>query len=228
MQPLRVKGQAFRSVLAALAKLEGKAVYERTVEQLPEAFVNDWRAGAIVSGGWYPVEWYAALYETASKVAGKPMGRPLGRESARADLTGVYRFVTLVLSPESLVARTPKVFSLAFEGAEAEALEARKGYVCIEYRKCAGFTAQIWDDVMAGTEMVIELAGGTDIRGKILAGGGRNPTMKAAFEWTPWLSTPGSSGPRRRADCRTCPSARPPCPPRRSSTWPSRDCSSAA
>lgn len=171
-------------MLAALTKLEGKGVYEQTVMELPAPLADAWTSGAIVAGGWYPVEWYAALYAAASKAAGKPMGRLLGRESARADLSGVYRFFTFILSPESLVARTPKFFAMVFKGAEAEAVDVRRGYVCIEFRKCDGFTAQIWDDVLAGTEMVVELAGGTDIRSKILAGGGRSPSMKVEVEWT--------------------------------------------
>ena len=171
-------------MLGALAKLEGHAVQARAIEALPEDFREAWRSGAIVAGGWYPIEWYAALYDAASQAAGKPMGRALGRESARADLSGVYRFITLELSPESLVARTPRVFGLVFEGAEAEALEARRGYVCVEYRKCLGFTPEIWDDVVAGTEMVIERGGGRDIRSRVLTGGGRQTAMKAEFSWT--------------------------------------------
>ncbi len=180
---LRVKGQAFRSVLAALSKLEGREVHDRVMDVLPDEISKALRSGAIVAGGWYSIEWYAALYDAASQICGRPMGRELGRESARADLSGVYRFFTFILSPESLVARAPKIFAMVFEGAEAQAFDARRGHIGVEYGNCAGFTPDIWDDVRAGTEMIIERSGGKDVRSRVLAGGGNASMMRAEFDW---------------------------------------------
>jgi hypothetical protein len=180
---LRVKGQALRSVLAALAKIEGNDAHDRAIAALPDDVSTALRSGAIVAGGWYPIEWYAAIYDAASRVAGRPMGRELGRESARADLSGIFRFFTFILSPESIVARAPRIFAMVFEGATGSAYDVRPGHIGIEYRNCVGFTPDIWEDVRAGTEMILERSGAKNVGSRVAAGGGHAPTMRAEFDW---------------------------------------------
>jgi hypothetical protein len=69
---LRVKGQAFRSVLAALAKLEGHETHDRVIDALPTELSRALQSGAIVAGGWYSIAWYAALYDAASQICRRP------------------------------------------------------------------------------------------------------------------------------------------------------------
>lgn len=88
----RVKGVAFRSVFGSLATLRGKPTQQAALELMTEELRNGFVYGAIVSGGWYPIDWYKQLFRAIreSSGEGKELVHEIGRQCTRDDMAGIY------------------------------------------------------------------------------------------------------------------------------------------
>lgn len=83
----RVKGVAFRSVFAGLGKLRGEAAQFACMASPGEELRNGFTYGAIVSGGWYSIDWYKELFRAirSSSGEGKELLHEIGRECSCVD-----------------------------------------------------------------------------------------------------------------------------------------------
>lgn len=178
----RCKGLVFDSTLELLGTKYGAAAVNAVKARLPEPLRSSVTAGAMVKGGWYPLDWYDALHVAAQEVTGRgaDLAREIGRESTRHDLSkGVYRVFLKIVWPDLVLQKAPLIFNRYFEEGEmaVEPVEAQpfqvdgRKTVSATFRGCTGFTESIWQDVFGGCEGALLAAGARDVTVTLSAGG---------------------------------------------------------
>jgi hypothetical protein len=173
----KVKGVAFRSVLAALEELRGRAVVERVLGRLSA----DDRSSIefrVVNTGWYPIELYRALFAAIVVEAGEgeAIVRAIGAAAVRRDVTGVYRLMFKILSPESVLSLASKLFGFYYDTGAVTIVERRARYARSEYKGCRGFGEHMWIELLGSSEEMLRIGGATNVRGRIVRGG-RGPRV---------------------------------------------------
>ena len=170
----KVKGVTLRSALQALERLRGKAIYDATVAAMPSDLAEAVRYRTIIASKWYPIEWYCAVHAAMMTATheGERLIRDVERDAARADMTGVYSIAFKLLSPQTLINLSSRLFSTYYDTGSVETLEARKGYVRIRWSGCTGFNRTIWVGIVASCEYMLELAGAKNVRVYLRYGGG--------------------------------------------------------
>jgi len=159
----RVRGQAFRSLLAALSSVSVDV--EAVVQRLP-ADVATLLNGDVRGTGWYPVASYGLLHQAALDVTGKPtsFSREIGQQAKRLDGRGVFQFVLRFVSPESLIRHADRVLGLYVDGPMIDvsliADAAGKRRARVHITNAAGYTEPIWQDHYGSMEAMVALSGG--------------------------------------------------------------------
>jgi hypothetical protein len=116
--------------------------------------------------------------------AGPELSRQLGYESVKDDLSGVYRIFILVVSPQFLLARAPRLFGNYYDTGAMHVLEAEPGRGRARWSGCAGFDHGLWQDVLGGCEAALVAAGAQDLTLTVTAGGGdADHTMDIEGRW---------------------------------------------
>src|SRR5579872_40853 len=143
----RVKGLAFRSTIEALRSLRGDASVAATFDELAGPFGELVRFGGLSASAWYPLAAYRDLMAAIRRAthSGPELLRAIGRQASLADFRGVYRFVAFVLSPQRLITKAPRAWSLYFDSGRLEVSEAREGMASARYLGCDGFDRNIWE-----------------------------------------------------------------------------------
>jgi hypothetical protein len=183
----QVKGIAFRSVLRALEQLRGAPTVEAAVALLPPDLASAIRYGTLIAASWYPIEWYRELFRAIIRTAGNSdtVVRDIGREAARLDMTGIYRAAFKLLSPQALFGLSARLFSNYYDTGSVNIVESRKGYAHARWTNCEGFDRNLWLEVVAASEMYLELAGATQVRIHIVSGGGQTDDhAEVQAHWT--------------------------------------------
>jgi hypothetical protein len=170
----QVKGIAFRSVIRSLEKLRGESAVESALNAMPEELAQSLRYGKIVASGWYPIEWYRHMYAAILSTTGEGerLVYDLGRESAYMDITGVYKAVFKLLSPQVVFSLSARLFSNYYTVGTVTIVESRKGFVQTSWSGCTDFDRYFWVDILASTEVYLELAGAKNVRIRVVSGGG--------------------------------------------------------
>jgi hypothetical protein len=182
---VRIKGQSFIGFLATLREVKGEQTVRDVVKRLPPELSAALGSGEMTSMGWYPIEWYAGLHSAARAVAGDGVSREVGRAAARKDINTIYRFVLKFLSPETLLKQSAKVFALFCDGGKCTVTSAGKGSARILYSECPGACKGMWDNVIGGTEVIVEICGGKNVMGRAVTGGSDgDASLLAQFTWS--------------------------------------------
>lgn len=170
----RIRGIAFRSMLASLRRLKGESVFSKVVDSLPEELARTARHDRFIVGSWYPLSDYADFLHTAERVAaaGPELARTLGHASVMQDFRGIYRVLTAVLSPQFLLKRASAFFNRYYDTGTLHIPEAGAGYMLAHYRGCRGFDRTLWMDVIGGSAGLLEACGAEQVVVDIVAGGG--------------------------------------------------------
>ncbi len=181
---LRVKGQAIVGFERTLAELRGPDAMEALSPHLSSELIEVLRHREVLSVGWYPVEWYAALHAAARRVHGAAVSRDIGRAATRRDVTTLYRFILRFLSPPTLVNQIHRIFGMAVDGGEVTVEENQAGTARIRFDGCPGSNRGIWEDMLGTMESLIELCGGRDCSARVVAGGNDGDTaMTCVLTW---------------------------------------------
>ena len=183
----KVKGVTLRSAMRALEHLRGKALCEAATKAMPGEVGDALRYGTILASRWYPISFYRDLHSgiVSATNEGDRIIRELEREAARGDMTGVYSIAFKLLSPQTLISLSSRLFSTYYDTGSVQALDARKGYVRMRWSGCTGFSRTIWVGIFASCEMMLELAGGKNVRMHVRAGGGQDDDFaEAEAYWT--------------------------------------------
>jgi hypothetical protein len=183
----RVKGVAFRSVFASLGKLRGKAAQQAVLARCSEELKNGFTYGAIVSGGWYPIDWYKQLFRSirSSTGEGKELVHEIGRQCTRDDMSGVYSMLAKLISPQSLFSLSQRVFSNYYSVGKVQVLESRSGYTHARWTDCHQFDENMWTEILGSCVQLLEIGGAQNVRARILVGGqDGSDGMDAAAHWS--------------------------------------------
>jgi hypothetical protein len=195
---VRAKGITFGSLLSSLERLRGPDAVAATYRELTPEIASALRLGAVVTTGWYPIEWYRALHAAVSRACpgeGSELARKLGREGSIQQFRGIHRLLLRVISSELLVSQAPKIFRMFFDGGEVAMAEVGTGLGVIEFSGWHGFDRSIWNDVVGGMEGFLVARRAVDIRHRVLRGGGSDGSLKVEYRWS--MSAGLFSGDRR-------------------------------
>ncbi len=181
----KTKGLQFRSFMRALRSLRGELAAEATLAELRKELREALQYGTFVTSGWYPVEWYAELHAAAQRATreGVELARAVSKAGIQEDFRGVYRLVTLALSPQAIFRWAPKVVSLYYDTGMLAIDTAAKGVVRGRFVGFEGFDRNLWEDMIGGTTGVMELAGAKELMAHPRSGG-RDGDADMALEVT--------------------------------------------
>jgi hypothetical protein len=180
----RIKGQSFVGFHRTLRKLKGADAMDRINADLPPDLARAYKGGEILPMGWYPIGWYSGLHVAARKTHGANISRAVGKEAAKEDVNTLYRFILRFFSPETLLKQSGRVFALFCEGGTCEVEASRKGFARIRYGNCAGGNRGVWENVLGGTETLVEVCGGRAVLAKVAArGNDGDDEMTAEVTW---------------------------------------------
>lgn len=181
-----MKGTSFRSVLLALETLRGANAVERCLASMSDEQAAAFRYGTLLASGLYPIEWYGELLRAARVATGEGdrLLFELGRESVRHDMTGVYRAVFKLLSPQAVFVLASRLFSNYYDTGQFRIVESRACYALAKWSGCTGFNRDLWSEIFGGCSMFLELAGAKHIRTRTLEGGGDEDFATMSAHWT--------------------------------------------
>jgi hypothetical protein len=170
----QVKGIAFRSALQALERIRGNPTVETAIAAMPLELERAVHYGTLIASGLYPIEWYrdfmAAIVATTGN--SESIVREIGRESARLDITGIFKPAFKLLSPHALFDLSARLFSTYYDTGTLSILEAHKGFARARWTNCFGFDRNMWIEVISATEMYLELSGAANVRVRVVSGAG--------------------------------------------------------
>jgi hypothetical protein len=168
----RVKGLAFRSVLAALEAQEGPAVVERARELLP-ARTRETLA-ALTANAWYPLESYAELWAAIQAATGnrRDLPRAIGFRAVELDLKLIHRLAFAALSVATVVSISLRLFNTYYDtgSAHCDVLSPRR--VRVRFSGCTGFTETMWSEIRGGVECFAAKASRSRASSVVVSGGG--------------------------------------------------------
>jgi hypothetical protein len=170
------RGVPILSFLGALRTIAGYDAVNRMMGLLPPELRDAIGHRRLVSKDWYPLAWYRVMHAAAQEATGRgrELAKLIGRETTRADFSGVNRVFVLVMSPQALIAKAPRVFEQYYTRGSVTTPVRRAGYTLLEWRGCEGFDHNMWDDMLGSVEALLELAGGRNAHVEVLAGGRDN------------------------------------------------------
>jgi hypothetical protein len=171
----QVKGVALRNFVQFTDRVAGPGAWDQVLARVDPEVAEAHRHGAIVSGGWYPLGWYAALHVAAEQAglrAAPNFAYALGRESTRVDLSsGVYKLLLAVVSPSFLLGKAPLIFGSYYKQGAMTVTGATATHTRASWTGCVGFTAHIWRDIVGGCEGALVAAGARDVVLRMVSGG---------------------------------------------------------
>ncbi len=182
----KVKGVAFRSVLASLVEIGGEPVLERTLARLSNE-EQDMLRYKIVQTGWYPISLYRTMWKAilAETGGGTEIVRKIGALAIRRDINGVYRMIFKVLSPETVFSLSGKLFNTYYDTGTLTIPEKHHGFARAVYEGCRGFDRTMWEELVGSGVELFTLAGGKNAKMTIVRGGqDGSGNCEMVAEWT--------------------------------------------
>jgi uncharacterized protein (TIGR02265 family) len=190
-----MRGVPFQSFLRALHTLVGSDGVGRTLARLPPELAQAAQRGQLRASEWYPLAWYRALHAAAQEVSGgnPQLARAIGRETMRHDMSGFFRVLLRLASPQLLLARAPRVYAQYFSEGSLEVAESGPGHARVLWKGCRGFDDNLWEDMIGSVEVAMAATGARDVRVSI-PGRPTGPTAPTA---------PTGNGPATEAPAET-------------------------
>lgn len=169
----RAKGLNFRTFMKSLDRVHGYAIVARTLEGLAPEVRDPLKYGKIVPGGWYPLEWYRLLHASAQQATarGPELSRDLARSSMHDDFSGIYRLITFVIAPQTLIKKAPQIMKLYYSHGNVEIPRAQAGMARAVFTDCQGFDKNLWEDAIGSCVGVLEACRAKEVRTEIVEGG---------------------------------------------------------
>lgn len=180
------KGINFRSFSKTLLRLRGEKAVKDTFDLVPPDLRDAAYYGSIVTSGWYPIAWWAQIHAAAQRATGEgpELSRLIAHEALAWDFRHVHKFVRIALSPETLMRVSAYVMRFYYSMGRLEVIHARQGSGDAVFTGFEGFDHNLWADTLGGVAAVLELAGATDVKLTVLAGGGDgDDSMSAKAAW---------------------------------------------
>jgi hypothetical protein len=162
--------------------LRGENALVDTIALLPPDLGDALHYGAIVTGGWYPIEWYRLLHAAAQKATGEgpELSRLIAHDALEWDFRHLHKFVRFALSPETLMRLGVYVIRFYYTFGKMDVVETTNGFGRARFSEFVGFDRNLWVDILGGIEAVLELAGAKEVELGVTSGGGDGDTSMAA------------------------------------------------
>lgn len=171
----KVKGVAFRSVLAVAGELYGEARVEQAIAAMSADDAENLRY-RVVQTGWYPISLYRRMWAAllTGLGGGYDTARAIGAGAIRRDVTGVYRMIFKVLSPETVLSLSGRFFNNYYDTGTLAIRDQKHGSARAVYEGCTGFDRAMWEELVGSSLEMIRLGGGKNVRASIERGGDAN------------------------------------------------------
>lgn len=183
----QVKGVAFRTVLWSVEHLFGAQQVNTLMEHMDAEPRQALHYGQLVSGGWYPVAWYAQLLAAIVKSTngGSDVIRNVASVCVEHDIKGVYRFLVEHLNPGTVVTIYSKLFPRYYTPGKVTVERDSDTHFALRVQNCLGFSALMWHEIYASGKHLLTLSGATDIRHRMVEGGKDGDThMTVEARWS--------------------------------------------
>lgn len=172
----RCKGLSLLHVLA-FAEDHHREAFNRALPTINPELAELHRLRRVVTGGWYPMEWYRhslqALITAGNGDSDLP--RKVGHRAVLSDLTtGFLKVLTRFTTPEAIVRRTPWVFGRYFEHGKVTVAECRSTEAIAAFTECRGFDPAVWQMMLGACMGGLVAAGAQTPTTELLEGGQQN------------------------------------------------------
>lgn len=169
----QVKGVAFRTVLWSVEHLYGPQQVNAVLEHMSGEARQALHYGQLVSGGWYPVSWYAELLTAIVKSTngGFDVIRNVASLCIDHDIRGVYRLLVEHLNPGTVVAIYGKLFPRYYTPGKVTVERESSTHFALQVQNCFGFSSLMWHEIYASGKHLLTLSGASNIRHRIVEGG---------------------------------------------------------
>jgi hypothetical protein len=176
----RVKGVAFRTIDACYLDLRGAESHKRAHEIMMAEVRDAFDKSLVLAASWYPIAWYRDIFRAfrAASNDGLSLPRMIGYESVKRDMSSVYKqFFARLVSPQTLLSLSSKLFNTYYDTGLFELLEGHDGYVHVRMSGCIGWDANMWTEISGSCVAFLEVAGAKEVRLRTRAGGQDGDTM---------------------------------------------------
>jgi hypothetical protein len=176
------KGLVLRADYEQLGKQYGPELQAAVLASLPEECAHLLRSGVLLFGGWYPVSWYAAMWQAAREELGMgvELPREVGRLTALNNFNTVYRTLVSLIPTQTLTGAGLRLWGRVWKGTKVEVLEIRGGYARARWSHCEGFDENVWAANLGAIQGFLEIAGGRHVRLRVIEGAGDGDSVTEA------------------------------------------------
>ena len=157
--------------MRALTNLRGLAQTDKALNCMSQDVREALHHRSLVATGWYPVAWYCDIWRGIRESTGEgvSIARTLGRESFRQDLNLVHKFALSLLSPETVMSIGTRLTAKYYRPTRVS-FEMSGGVAYAHYADCIGWDENMWAEIVAGIELMLELAGAKNISIRLIEG----------------------------------------------------------
>lgn len=185
MEP-KTKGQNLLGMVRRFEIVHGAEATARLHSHLDKVVEEAFAKRQVLAGGWYSLEWYAALHRAilAATGGGPEVIAHLAREQTKDDLSGVYKIFLVVLSPQFVIKKGNAILGAYYNMGRLHVDEERKGFARGRFTEFTGFGRPQWADMMGSAEGVLQAAGAKNLKTTCLEGGGDGQShCTLEFRW---------------------------------------------
>jgi hypothetical protein len=170
----RVKGVAFRSIDACFIELRGEAAHRRARELMHPDVLSSFTNGLMLAASWYPISWYRDVFRAfrAATGDGVELARQIGYASSQRDMKSIYKkLFAFIVSPQTLLGMSSRVFSTYYDTGKFEVLKSERGHVRTRCVGCLGWDQNMWIEITGSALAMLEIAGAKEVRLRVNSGG---------------------------------------------------------
>ncbi|MDP3277195.1 MAG: hypothetical protein Q8Q09_18545 [Deltaproteobacteria bacterium] len=160
-----IKGQSFRTFLAAYTKLKGVGTSDALLPHVPPQLAEAIRYGTLLASTWHPIAWYRALHQAVENVHGvnHDFARQIGREATMQDMRGVYSFILRIVSPARVITNMDWILGLYIKQFHVTQLVREPTHV--ECRLVLpGSSELMWHELHAGSDVMLNATGAKELK----------------------------------------------------------------
>ena len=182
----RVKGVAFRTIDACYFEIRGAKCHERARQLMDPELRDAFDRGMILAASWYSIDWYRDAFRAFRQASndGPDLPRMIGYQAVKRDMSSTYKMMfARIVSPQTLLSLSGKLFSQYYDTGTFDVLESRKGYAQVLLSGCVGWDANMWTEMYGSCNAFLDAAGATEVRLRTKSGGrdGDTETELEAF-----------------------------------------------
>jgi hypothetical protein len=180
---IRVKGTVVLAMLRAAGAAEPGRKRDALLAGLNGDLLESLQTNMVLPTVWYPIAWHRHLLRFVADEGGTSGLREAVRRSTRDNVGTIHRALMRVLSPDTLITRSARIFGTFFEG-QCEAHTRGPGSSSVTWSECHGFDMNCWLAQRESVEELVAMAGAKVTRRALIEGGrDTDPGMVVDLAW---------------------------------------------